>query len=122
MSTLDFEFQYLDGLERILATLEEICSPYYEFDRYPDIEDKAAAILYFLILDHYLLDGNKRFAMFTTEIFLNKNGCGFSINQDEYVKLAVDIATPENRPTLKELQLKMREYIIPLDPFSTTLM
>lgn len=51
-----------------------------------------------------MVEGNKRFAMTATEVFLRKNGFGWNLSLDEYVWIAVTIADEERRPTLEEVQ------------------
>lgn len=50
---------------------------YQTFDKqelYGSLEEKAAHLLYFIIKDHPLVDGNKRTASFLFVFFLDKNG------------------------------------------------
>ena len=43
-------------------------------DLYPGVERKAANLLYFLVKNHYFVDGNKRIAAFLFIWFLDMNG------------------------------------------------
>lgn len=104
MSEIDFIFQYPNGVERVIATVQTVCQRFFGVEHYPEIHDKAAAILYHLILDHHMVDGNKRFAMLTTEVFLEKNGYVWEISDEEYVSMALRIADVETRPILEELR------------------
>jgi len=116
-STSDEDFVFLEplGIERTLATIEIVCTPYFGISNYPEISDKAAAILYFLIIDHYMVDGNKRFAMFVTEYFLQKNGYELKIDRDEYIFIAIVISCSKSRPLLD----KLRDYFaITVTPLS----
>lgn len=60
-----------DALESILGNLEQ--SVFGE-PAYPSIESKAAHLLYFVIKNHPLSDGNKRSAALLFVDFLNRNG------------------------------------------------
>ena len=113
MSEVDFVFKYPDGAERALATVQLVCTEFFGIDRYPEIHDKAAAILYHLVLDHHMVEGNKRFAMLTTEVFLTKNGCNWRLSDKEYVSIATKIADSETRPTLEKLRGWMASRIHP---------
>ena len=43
-------------------------------DAYPDIREKAAALMESLARNHGLIDGNKRLAWYATWVFLHLNG------------------------------------------------
>jgi death-on-curing protein len=55
-------------------------------DAYPDIWTKAAALLHSLVLNHALVDGNKRLGWLATATFLEINGVDASAipNDDVY--------------------------------------
>ena len=104
MGPLDFVFQCPDGEDSVVGVIAVVLEPVFGIDRYPEIHDKAAAILDFLILDHLMVEGNKRFAMATTEVFLKNNGYGWNLTKAEYVEIAVKIADPVNRMSLDEVR------------------
>lgn len=60
-----------DGV--IIGALYTIYSTFDGVDLYPTIEEKATHLLYFLVKDHGLLDGNKRVTSALFLEFLNKN-------------------------------------------------
>lgn len=62
-----------------------------------------------------MVDGNKRLAMLTTEVFLEKNGYGWEVSDEEYVLMAVRIADVGTRPTLEELREWMASTTHPLN-------
>lgn len=99
----------------MLATVQLVCQNFFGVEHYPQTYDKAAAILHHLILDHHMVDGNKRFAMLTTEVFLEKNGYGWEVSDEEYVLMAVRIADVGTRPTLEELREWMASTTHPLN-------
>ena len=78
---------------------------------YPNIESKAAHLLYFIIKDHCFSDGNKRIASFLFIIFLARNKYLFKkngekkINDNALVALALLIA--ESEPKQKEVMIKL---------------
>jgi death on curing protein len=62
-------------------------------DLYPDSFYKAAALLESLIKNHPFIDGNKRTAMASTGLFLQKNGYSLETSQKDFVRFALAMAT-----------------------------
>ena len=62
-------------------------------DAYPDIWNKAAALLDSIVKNHALVDGNKRLGWLPTAVFLEINGVEISraCNDDVY-DLVIDVA------------------------------
>lgn len=60
---------------------------------YPDIVNKAAAIIRGIIADHPFVDGNKRTAMLAGLTFLELNKVKCTFQPGEIEDFAVDIAT-----------------------------
>jgi death-on-curing protein len=62
-------------------------------DAYPDLWQKAAALMESLARNHALVDGNKRIAWYATWVFLQINGyalrAGFDVNEAETFVLSV---------------------------------
>ncbi|MCC8478167.1 death-on-curing protein [Streptomyces sp. CS149] len=62
-------------------------------DAYPDVWQKAAALMESLARNHGLVDGNKRIAWYATWVFLHMNGhpldAGFDVDEAERFVLAV---------------------------------
>lgn len=56
------------------------------------IQAMAAAYLFHLCQNHPFLDGNKRVALATAEMFLNLNGVGFTATGAQLEKLTLDVA------------------------------
>ena len=64
-------YDYTDGrIESILSQQY----PYFGYDKYPSLFQKAAMLLYFFAKGHCFIDGNKRIAIQSATIFLNVNG------------------------------------------------
>ena len=57
-----------------------------------DVIACAAAFAYLLTQAHAFVDGNKRLAAAITETFIESNGSELMMNDDEVVRLFVDIA------------------------------
>lgn len=92
---------------------------YQTFDKkelYPSFEDKAAHLLYLIIKDHPLADGNKRSAAFLFVYFLDKNDYLFKksgerkINDNALTALALLVA--ESNPKDKETMIKIIKNLI----------
>jgi death-on-curing protein len=62
-------------------------------DAYPDLHEKAAALLHSLTRNHALVDGNKRLALAATIAFLGINGQRLTLSNDEAYDLVIAIAT-----------------------------
>lgn len=54
----------------------------FDYDPYPGIFQRAAAILYAYSIDHAFLDGNKRTALMTSSFFFFLNGYTLNIPDD----------------------------------------
>jgi len=46
---------------------------------YPELNQMAAALFESLLMNHPFVDGNKRVAFFTTDVFLRMNGCKIQV-------------------------------------------
>jgi death on curing protein len=61
-------------------------------EAYPDLWDKAAALLHSICMNHALIDGNKRLAWTAARVFLGLNGVApkpVDVDQAEAFMLAV---------------------------------
>ena len=103
-----FGIENSDKLKGIIATL------YQTFDKkelYPSIEEKAAHLLYFIIKDHPLVDGNKRTASFLFVYFLDRNnylykeGGEKKINDNALTALALLIAVSDSKEKDKLIRI-----------------
>ena len=64
-------------------------------EAYPDLFDKAAALLQSLAINHPLFDGNKRTAWLSCVTFLALNGVELSPDIDSAERLVIAVATGE---------------------------
>ena len=82
---------------RNLAALESaVAQPRMTFeakDLYPTIENKAAALAFFIIQNHPFRDGNKRCGHAAMETFLVLNGKEIEAPVDEVEKIILEIAS-----------------------------
>ncbi len=92
------------------GALNSIYATFDGVDLYPTIEEKATHLLYFLVKDHGLYDGNKRVATAVFLEFLNKNGKLF-INGKKVIEnntlVALVIMIAESRPQEKDLMVNL---------------
>lgn len=61
-------------------------------DAYPELEEKAAALLHSLANNHALVDGNKRLALAGTIAFLGVNGRRLTLTNDDAYDLVMNVA------------------------------
>jgi len=103
-----FGQEYEDKLQGIIGNI------YQTFggkELYSSLEEKAAHLLYFVIKDHPLADGNKRTASFLFVYFLDKNNFLYKesgekkINDNALVALALLIAISNSKD--KEVMIKI---------------
>ncbi|MFJ4897268.1 type II toxin-antitoxin system death-on-curing family toxin [Streptomyces sp. DT20] len=64
-------------------------------EAYPDVVDKAAALLQSLAINHPLFDGNKRTAWLSCVAFLAMNGVDLRPDIDAAERLVIAVATGE---------------------------
>lgn len=62
-------------------------------EAYPDLIDKAAALLQSLAVNHSLFDGNRRTAWLSCVTFLAMNGVELRPDIDAAERLVIDVAT-----------------------------
>ena len=109
-----FSTRYPDVLERC------IYSPQQTFDKkdmYPTLHKKAAILFYLLIKDHPFKNGNKRIALTSLILFLEKNGYTITIDTIRLYRFTLWIA--ESDASLKNSVLDTVEELI--KKYSTTL-
>ncbi|MFZ4152943.1 type II toxin-antitoxin system death-on-curing family toxin [Streptomyces pseudogriseolus] len=66
-------------------------------DAYPDVRQKAAALMESLARNHALVDGNKRLAWYATWVFLHMNGHPLDpeFDVDEAERFVLDVCQGE---------------------------
>jgi len=78
-------------------------------DLYPDIADKAAALMHSLALNHPFVDGNKRVAAFAAIVFAESNGQEFLATPDELVDTTLAVA--EGKMAIEALAIWFRQRL-----------
>jgi death on curing protein len=79
----------------------------FGMDAYPAIAVKTAALLHSLASNHPLVDGNKRLAWLATVVFLDLNGLGPKVSDDEAFDLVWEVASGESDLTVISARLKI---------------
>ncbi len=64
-------------------------------DAYPDIDQKAAALLHAIVTGHPLVDGNKRLGWVAARLFCLRNGADLAAPADDAFALVIAIAAGE---------------------------
>ena len=102
-----------DGLASALATIEQgFAGGWF----YPNVASRAAHLLYFVIKNHPLTDGNKRTGSFLFLWYLRNNQHLLAkpverlINDNTLVALALLVA--ESKPEQKELMIRLTQQFI----------
>lgn len=102
-----------DGLASSIATIEQ---GFGDELFYPNVASRAAHLLYFVIKNHPLADGNKRTGSFLFLWYLRLNQHLLArpverlINDNTLVALALLVA--ESKPEQKELMVKLVEHFV----------
>ena len=78
-------------------------------DLYPDIADKAAALMHSLALNHPFVDGNKRIAAFAALVFVESNGHECLAAPDELVETTMSVA--EGKMAVEALAIWFRQRL-----------
>lgn len=79
-------------------------------DAYPTLDEKAAALLQSLVLNHGLVDGNKRLAFACTSVFLTINGEPLELDDEhEAYDLVIAVATSD-LSTIPEIAAALRRH------------
>lgn len=108
----------LFSIERDDSFRSSISTIYQSFggvDLYPTLEDKASALLYFIVKNHSFIDGNKRIGATIFLYFLEKNHALYKngmerINNDALATLTILVAG--SRPEDKEIMMDLIKTII----------
>lgn len=64
-------------------------------DLYPDLAEKAAALLHSLVMNHPFVDGNKRVGAMAAELLLAVNGVDLTASDEDFIELTLAAARGE---------------------------
>jgi death-on-curing protein len=82
---------------RLDSALARPRAGYGDYDAYPTVELKAAALLHSVVCDHALVDGNKRLGVIALMAFLDLNDRDLDLTEDEFYDLVMDVAAGRER-------------------------
>lgn len=80
-------------------------------EAYPDLIDKAAALLQSLAVNHPFFDGNKRTAWLSCVTFLAMNGVDLRPDIDAAERLVIDVATGDT-DEIKAISQGLRDLVV----------
>ncbi len=83
------------GLRDIAGLESALAQPQMTFggeELYPDITEKASALMFSLLLNHPFVDGNKRVGYAAAELFLWLNGYELQVNIDTAEEVVLSLA------------------------------
>lgn len=80
-------------------------------EAYPELIDKAAALLQSLAVNHPLFDGNKRTAWLSCVTFLAMNGVELRPDIDAAERLVIDVATGST-DEIKAISQGLRDLVL----------
>ncbi|MGW0940328.1 type II toxin-antitoxin system death-on-curing family toxin [Streptomyces sp. NPDC002666] len=80
-------------------------------EAYPDVVDKAAALLQSLAINHPLFDGNRRTAWLSCMTFLAMNGVDLRPDIDAAERLVIAVATGD-MDEIKVISQGLRELVV----------
>lgn len=106
------------AIEKDESFRSSIATIYQSFggeDLYPTLEDKASALLYFIVKNHSFIDGNKRIGATIFLYFLSKNRALYKmgqerINNDALATLTILVAS--SRPEDKDIVIELVKTIL----------
>lgn len=83
-------------------------SGFGDFEAYPNLFDKAAALLHSLVRNHALVDGNKRLGWTAAVVFCDINGTWIEAPDDDAYDLVIAVA--EGRVDVPEIAQSLRRW------------
>jgi len=97
------------------SAITQITKGFGDEDFYPSIEEKAATLLYLIVKNHGIVDGNKRIAAACFLLFLEKNGLLYANNRQSIISnealasltLFVAASKPDEMETVKKLVISV---------------
>ena len=101
-----------EGIERLESCLATPFQTFLDFDLYRGFNNKAAMLLYLLIKNHPLQNGNKRMALLTFAYMFKKNRKKFPFSSNELYLLAKSIANSKDKDkAIEEIELLFKKYL-----------
>jgi death-on-curing protein len=82
-------------------------------DLYPDLAEKAAALMHSLVQNHPFVDGNKRVGAHALLLFLRVNGSALGVSARELTETTLAVARGEL--AAEALAIWIRQRLVPID-------
>lgn len=82
----------LRDLGLLQSALERPKATFGGVELYPSLHAKAAALLHSIVLNHPMVDGNKRLGITVAVLFLRSNGVRFAVENEEMERFMLQIA------------------------------
>ena len=86
-------------------------SGFGDYEAYPTLLEKSAALLHSLVRNHALIDGNKRLGWVATVVFLELNGLTLDAPDDPAYDLVIGVA--EGRLDVGEIAQALAQWTQP---------
>ncbi|WP_375001593.1 type II toxin-antitoxin system death-on-curing family toxin [Aeromicrobium sp. CTD01-1L150] len=80
-------------------------------DAYPTLEEKAAAMLQSLVLNHALIDGNKRLGFACTSVFLTLNGAPLALDDESQAYDLVMVVATSELTEVADIASRLRPHL-----------
>lgn len=97
--------------ESLRGSLAAVVQTFAGRDLYPGLEEKAANLLYFLVINHSFFDGNKRIAAALFLCFMEKNGILYRADMTRQIAdnalLAITFMIAESAAAQKDILMKV---------------
>ena len=88
------EYRGSHGIRHFALLESAVIHPQMTFsgrELYPDLFDKASALLHGLVFNHAFVDGNKRTAIASTLVFLELNGYFFTLTSKSLTETMIEV-------------------------------
>lgn len=95
------------------SALQRPQSSFMGEDLYPDVFQKAAALMHSILLNHPFLDANKRTASVSMAYFLFLNGYSFEAAQKEVVEFALEVAS--KKIDIEQMSKWLKEHSVKIN-------
>ena len=106
------EFGGITGIRDQAGLESALQRPLQTFDGnelYSSTEEKAAALLESIVVNHPFIDGNKRLGYVLMRLFLMQEGLDISASESEKYQLVIDVATGSSDVKMIALWIQTRK-------------
>ena len=103
------------NIEKLKSALEIPFASFFGEEKYPTLEEKAAALLYYVSKNHAFPNGNKRTAVILMLAFLAENGAWVDFSATELYDLSIKITSNPSKSheaNVQEIVDTLEKHII----------